>query len=125
MEYDSSVFDTSNSFQLVFNTELLSIDFVDPLTSLHVTTIGPSGDIVVFDSTGSVPIVLGGFGFVGGTDYDNGVMVNDGDGVQVGTFYKDVSWSTARVTAVPEPENYALILAGLGVVGFVARRRRP
>lgn len=29
------------------------------------------------------------------------------------------------VTAVPEPETYALILAGLSVVIFVARRRRP
>jgi hypothetical protein len=29
------------------------------------------------------------------------------------------------VTAVPEPETYALMLAGLGIVGFVARRRRP
>ena len=28
------------------------------------------------------------------------------------------------VTAVPEPESYALLLAGLGVIGFVARRRR-
>lgn len=28
------------------------------------------------------------------------------------------------VTPVPEPETYALLLAGLGVVGLVARRRR-
>ena len=28
------------------------------------------------------------------------------------------------VTAVPEPETYALMLAGLGVVGFIARRRK-
>jgi len=28
------------------------------------------------------------------------------------------------VTAVPEPETYALMLAGLGVVGLLARRRR-
>lgn len=27
------------------------------------------------------------------------------------------------VTAVPEPNNYAMLLAGLGVMGFIARRR--
>lgn len=33
-------------------------------------------------------------------------------------YYNDV------VPGVPEPETYALMLAGLGVIGFVARRRR-
>jgi hypothetical protein len=28
----------------------------------------------------------------------------------------------ASVTAVPEPEAYAFMLAGLGLVGFAARR---
>jgi len=32
--------------------------------------------------------------------------------------------SAAVATPVPEPETYAMLLAGLGVVGFVARRRR-
>lgn len=30
----------------------------------------------------------------------------------------------ATVTAVPEPETYAMLLAGLGLVGFIARRRK-
>lgn len=33
--------------------------------------------------------------------------------------------STDMVASVPEPQTYALMLAGLAAVGFVARRRRP
>lgn len=33
-------------------------------------------------------------------------------------------YSTTMVPGVPEPETYALMLAGLGVVGFIARRRK-
>jgi hypothetical protein len=36
----------------------------------------------------------------------------------------NVSLSVAAVTAVPEPSSYALLLAGLATVGFVARRRK-
>lgn len=34
------------------------------------------------------------------------------------------SGTLAVTAAVPEPETYALLLAGLGAVGFVVRRRR-
>lgn len=37
-----------------------------------------------------------------------------------------VSYSgTLEVSPVPEPSSYALLLSGLGVVGWVAKRRRP
>lgn len=38
--------------------------------------------------------------------------------------YNDAVFVATGVTAVPEPANVALLLAGLGLVGFVARRRR-
>jgi len=31
---------------------------------------------------------------------------------------------TSTLAPVPEPETYAMLLAGLGVIGFIARRRR-
>ncbi len=45
---------------------------------------------------------------------------------QVLHFGQELSHATlyGSVTAVPEPETYALMLAGLAAVGFISRRRR-
>jgi hypothetical protein len=45
------------------------------------------------------------------------VFLND-EGTKVGTLL------STTIPAVPEPETYAMMLAGLGLMGFVARRRR-
>jgi len=42
-------------------------------------------------------------------------------GVKVGAL---VSEKVTLVTVVPEPETYAMLLAGLGLLGFAARRRK-
>jgi PEP-CTERM motif len=36
----------------------------------------------------------------------------------------DINLAVVSVTAVPEPSTYAMLLAGLGVVGFMVKRRR-
>ena len=35
-----------------------------------------------------------------------------------------IAWNNGPTPAVPEPETWAMLLAGLGVIGSVARRRR-
>ena len=54
----------------------------------------------------------------------------DGGAAGVGTFRQDATWSPYSgaiefnvATAVPEPETYAMMLAGLGLLGFITRRR--
>jgi hypothetical protein len=59
------------------------------------------------------------FGDGGGFDYL--ILFNDN---YSDTDYNDMVVGVKAVQAIPEPETYALMLAGLGVVGFMARRRR-
>ena len=42
------------------------------------------------------------------------------------TGIKDLAWyiGTGTVVAVPEPETYAMLMAGLGLLGFASRRRQ-
>jgi len=45
-------------------------------------------------------------------------------GVYTLSLFMNEKTDVVRVAAVPEPETYALMLGGLGLVGFIARRRR-
>ena len=64
------------------------------------------------------------------TFYTIGFANGDGDGfwnlapssLLTADFGHSASWS--NVSAVPEPETYAMMIAGLGLLGFAARRRK-
>ena len=50
-----------------------------------------------------------------------------GDAIVARTYLQDGAWrlniSAVTVAAVPEPETYGMLLAGLGLIGGIARRR--
>lgn len=50
----------------------------------------------------------------------------DGKAIVAKTYLQNDQWrlQVAAVQAVPEPETNAMMLAGLGLMGFIARRRR-
>jgi len=52
------------------------------------------------------------------------LVVNGLVDASAATFKQANYQGSLAVTAVPEPETYALMLAGLGAVGFIARRRK-
>jgi hypothetical protein len=46
------------------------------------------------------------------------------DGIRGRAFVTIDNFNAVAVTAVPEPETYAMLIAGLGFLGFMARRRK-
>ncbi len=57
-------------------------------------------------------------------DYRTGNDTSFGDLSGATAVVNHVKWINSVITAVPEPETYALMVLGLGLVGAAARRRR-
>jgi len=98
----------------------LNFTFADLFQGTAVGNGGGSGDFTSY-------AVLGTFAgsvftpFTAGGAYD--LVLGFNDGLRVDADFDDMVVGL-KVTAVPEPETYALLLAGIGAVGFIARRRQ-
>lgn len=79
-------------------------------------TIGDTLDMyVVRGASPTSNTALGGFAqLLGATD----------QAVTARVYVGDQGEYRLQISAVPEPETYAMLLAGLGLIGFAARRRR-
>ena len=87
--------------------------------------------LVLFNgSNGTGSVVPGGTGNIGEFSQIDNIAVIAGNPYSyrlTGTIVGAPSGAytfTAVAAPIPEPETYALMLAGLGIVGFVAARRR-
>ncbi len=72
------------------------------------------GSVAIPDQVSDLPYPYTGFYSLSFAGIDHVTLTgSDGDWIVVD-----------NVTAVPEPETYAMLLAGLGLLGFMARRRK-
>jgi PEP-CTERM motif len=119
--------------------DIYLFSFAEPLALFNTTVANnqfpilqiDSGTVTLFQEAGAVDVALGNFSFNGTT----GSTTHAFGALGIGDYYYQVAGIGAgtrggfytlssTATPVPEPETYALMLSGLGVVGFLALRRR-
>lgn len=89
------------------------------ISGLSVTSNG-TGSGLTWTSTG--PIAAGTYSL---TFSGSGASPNGGSSwASSNSLRYDLAYTAVAVSPVPEPETYALMLAGLGLVAWVSRRRK-
>jgi len=142
---------SSDNFAMKFDSDLATWDSYNATEGYYdafIVTVSTSG--YYWDSSPSDPILADASTFVwGGNSWTDGVqefynttVVGTPDMISMsgpGLFYVSLVLDTAtlpnsdvihpssgtfHVNVIPEPETYAMLLAGLGLMGFVGRRRQ-
>lgn len=87
-------------------------------TGLDATLYGPGPTAIATDAPNT--LMIGPTPLTAGLQYDLQISgtANAGASYYIGTAF------LTSAAPIPEPETYAMMLAGLGLMGFVARRRK-
>jgi hypothetical protein len=120
--------------QLLSNSNVTSLADVDGLFSSLIYSMGPGNELIMdgtlFPGNGlgydlSVFIPTSAFA---GVAMDSRLIFGTGMGgvldAEAGDGFEEWGYRAAVTAAVPEPGTYAMMLAGLAVVGGIDRRRR-
>jgi hypothetical protein len=117
----------SRSFALTAGTEYtLSFDISGNKRggSDDVTVLFGTSTLSFLGLAASTPYATSTLSFTPSADGTFSVSFSNAGGDNVGALIDNLSISAA-VVVIPEPETYALMLAGLAAMAAVARRRRP
>lgn len=105
----------------------LFYSFDNYASQLYTFTQSGTSTLVSNINLSSLPNLFGSVEFrifeIGNTSASNGITASTGTFRLTGTDAQNNMVFAGAVTAVPEPESFAMLLAGLGIVGAVTRRR--
>jgi PEP-CTERM motif len=114
------------NFEIIKGLSQNSIRIIDPSNSpndfsavLEVQLSNALGSDALPVNWGT-PLVTGGLSQVSTVYSASGTS----NGTNLGHDYRFTTTSVQAIAVVPEPETYALMMAGLGILGFMAKRRK-
>ena len=132
-----AIFPNMSGNSILNQAELISwFSFSGPVSGAAFNFVSTGGDAIFTAFLGGVDVAhftavtgIANDNFYGFKDISFDRIRIDTNGTEYGSYALDnlqvaSSFDGSALAPVPEPESYAMFMAGLGVMGFIARRRK-